>query len=50
MKNLLYCTLIFAIVLTQACKKKKEAEPEPEVVQPPTTPVAEPLSSAVYAK
>jgi len=40
--------LVFAIVLTQACKKKKEAEPE--ATPPPTTPAAEPISSAEYAQ
>jgi hypothetical protein len=49
MKNILYCMLVVAIVLTQACKKKKEVEPE--AAQPaPTTPVAEPISSAEYAQ
>ena len=49
MKNILYCMLVVAIVLTQACKKKKEVEPEP--TQPvPTTPVTEPISSAEYAQ
>lgn len=49
MKNLLYCMLVFTIVLTQACKKKKEVEPEAE--QPTlTVPVTEPISSAEYAQ
>jgi len=40
--------LVFAIVLTQACKKKKDPEPE-QVEQPaPATPVIE--NSAEYAK